>query len=218
MRIIIKRKKGVGIILISYLKGTIMHKTENSIVLLCGHIGYEILIPANRINQYKLNEEYPFYIVTHVREDAISLYGFDSWNERDMFLMLQNVSGIGSKSALAIVGQVTFSGLYQAVAQENIAMFTKIPGVGKKTAQRLVLELKDRFPKNIEFEFADAIIPEITTNPETSMQKDDIYNVLLSLGYKEYEIRNIYGKIKPMIGVEEEQTIIKTALKLLTKI
>ena len=205
--------------LISFIQGTVMHKTETSVMVLCGNIGYEVLVPPNRTSQYQIDHEYPFFIATHVREDAIQLYGFDSWNERELFFILQNVSGIGAKSALAIVGQLTFSGLYQAVMQDNIDLLTKVPGIGKKTAQRLVLELKDRLPKTPQTEIIEWTPEEDSgISLEPLVQKDDIYAVLLYLGYKEYEIRNIYGQIKPMIGIEDEQAIIKTALKLLAKV
>ena len=141
----------------------------------------------------------------------------ESWAEREFFMTLLNVSGIGPKSALAMIGQSTLSGLYQAISNENVEFLTKVPGIGKKTAQRLVLELKDKLPSSALEEFAAAGIelPEITVTPV--MAKDDITEVLLNLGYHESEIRKVYPELKKMAG-QDEQVIIKKALQLLARI
>ncbi|MBR4944182.1 MAG: Holliday junction branch migration protein RuvA [Peptococcaceae bacterium] len=203
--------------MISYLKGTIMHKTANSVMVLCGPVGYEVQIPASRILRYAQQQTCEFYIYYHQREDAVQLFGFESWAEREFFMTLLNVSGIGPKGALAMIGQSTLSGLYQAIAGENVEFLTKMPGIGKKTAQRLVLELKDKLPASAleEFEASGLELPEVTVAPV--MMKDDITDVLLSLGYHESEIRKIYPELKKMQGADE-QTIIKKALQMLARI
>ena len=203
--------------MISYLKGTIMHKTANSVMVLCGSVGYEVQIPASRILRYAQQQTCEFYIYYHQREDAVQLFGFESWAEREFFMTLLNVSGIGPKGALAMIGQSTLSGLYQAIAGENVEFLTKVPGIGKKTAQRLVLELKDKLPASAleEFEASGLELPEVTVAPV--MMKDDITDVLLSLGYHESEIRKIYPELKKMQGADE-QTIIKKALQMLARI
>ena len=202
--------------MISYLKGTVLHKTAGSVMLLCGAIGYEVQLPANRLLQYNQQQQCEFYIYYHQREDAVQLFGFDSWAEREFFMTLLNVSGIGPKGALAIIGQSTLSGLYQAIAGENVEFLTKVPGIGKKTAQRLVLELKDKLPVSAleQFTAAGLELPEPAAAP---LMKDDITDVLLSLGYHESEVRKIYPELKKMQG-QDEQTIIKKALQLLARI
>ncbi len=202
--------------MISYLKGTVLHKTAGSVMLLCGAIGYEVQLPANRLLQYNQQQQCEFYIYYHQREDAVQLFGFDSWAEREFFMTLLNVSGIGPKGALAIIGQSTLGGLYQAIASENVEFLTKVPGIGKKTAQRLVLELKDKLPVSAleEFTAAGLELPEPAAAP---LMKDDITDVLLSLGYHESEVRKIYPELKKMQG-QDEQTIIKKALQLLARI
>ena len=116
-----------------------------------------------------------------------------------------------------MIGQSTLSGLYQAISTENVAFLTQVPGIGKKTAQRLVLELKDKLPASALEEFAAAGIelPEVAVTPVFA--KDDITEVLLSLGYHESEIRKIYPELKPLQG-QDEQVIIKKALQLLARI
>ena len=153
--------------MISYLKGTVLHKTQSSVMVLCGAVGYEVQIPAARLLKYSAQQQCEFYIYYHQREDAVQLFGFESWAEREFFMTLLNVSGIGPKGALAIIGQSTLSGLYQAISNENVEFLTKVPGIGKKTAQRLVLELKDKLPASALEEFAAAGIelPEVTVAP-----------------------------------------------------
>ena len=203
--------------MISYLKGTVMHKTATSVMVLCGAVGYEVHIPAGRLLKYSTQQQCEFYIYYHQREDAVQLFGFESWAEREFFMTLLNVSGIGPKGALAIIGQSTLSGLYQAISNENVEFLTKVPGIGKKTAQRLVLELKDKLPASAMEEFAAAGIelPEAVATP--MMAKDDITEVLLSLGYHESEVRKVYPELKKLQG-QDEQVIIKKALQLLARI
>ena len=203
--------------MISYLKGTVLHKTQSSVMVLCGAVGYEVQIPAARLLKYSVQQQCEFYIYYHQREDAVQLFGFESWAEREFFMTLLNVSGIGPKGALAIIGQSTLSGLYQAISNENVEFLTKVPGIGKKTAQRLVLELKDKLPASALEEFAAAGIelPEVTVAPV--MAKDDITEVLLNLGYHESEIRKIYPELRKLQG-QDEQVIIKKALQLLARI
>lgn len=201
--------------MISYLKGTVLHKTAGSVMVLCGAVGYEVQVPSSRLLRYTQQQPCEFYIYYQQREDAVQLFGFESWAEREFFMTLLNVSGIGPKGALAIIGQSTLSGLYQAIAGENVEFLTKVPGIGKKTAQRLVLELKDKLPKSALEEFAAGVeLPEATTGP---LLKDDISEVLLSLGYHESEIRKIYPELRKLQG-QDEQTVIKKALQLLARI
>jgi Holliday junction DNA helicase RuvA len=203
--------------MISYLKGTVLHKTAASVMVLCGDVGYEVQLPATRLLKYSAQQQCEFHIYYHQREDAVQLFGLESWAEREFFMTLLNVSGIGPKSALAMIGQSTLSGLYQAISNENVEFLTKVPGIGKKTAQRLVLELKDKLPSSALEEFAAAGIelPEVTVAPV--MAKDDITEVLLNLGYHESEIRKVYPELKKMAG-QDEQVIIKKALQLLARI
>lgn len=204
--------------MISYLKGTVMHKTAASVMLLCGSTGYEVQVPSLRLPKYTLQQECEFYISYQQREDAVSLYGLESWAERDFFLTLLNVSGVGPKSALAIIGQSTLTGLYQAISGENVDFLCKVPGIGKKTAQRMVLELKDKLPQSVLEQVGDEGFDIPAAQPvATAMKRDDVTEVLMSLGYRESEIRAIYPELKKLAG-QDEQVIIKKALQLLAKI
>lgn len=201
--------------MISYLKGKVLHKNASSAVILAGNIGYEVILTANKLLKLVPAQEVELYTYLHVREDAMQLYGFENWEEREFFLLLLNVSGVGPKVAMTILGQSTISGLHRAIAEENITFLTKVPGIGKKTAQRLVLELKDKLPEE-SFDFAAASDdePSVVNGPAA---KNDIYAVLLTLGYHESEIRSIYPQLKEVIAAGDEQAVIKKALQLLAK-
>lgn len=202
--------------MIGYLKGTVLHKTASGVILLCGDVGYEVQVPQNRLPQYGLRQDCEFYIYYLQREDSVQLFGLESWAERDFFAVLLNVSGVGPKSALALLGQGSLDSLFQAIAGEDVSYLTQVPGVGKKTAQRLVLELKDKLPDSA----AEAFSAAGGSMPETAAAapgREDIVEVLLNLGYHESEVRRIYPELKKMQG-QDEQFIIKKALQLLARI
>ena len=203
--------------MISYIKGEIIAQNESSVVVLTNGIGYEIFLPGLRSLSYSKGQEAEFFVYLYLREDSLQLYGFSDWQEREIFVMLITVSGIGPKAALAILGELTSLGLYQAVVQENVNLLTKVPGIGKKTAQRLVLELKDKLAKRFADELAGADVKSTEEMPalNTSLAKDDVFYALEALGYQEREIRKIYPELKPLIGTLSEQEIIKKALTLL---
>ncbi len=203
--------------MISYIQGEILAQNENSVIVLANGVGYEIFLPGVRSLNYAKGEKAEFYVYLYLREENLQLYGFNDWQEREIFVMLIAVSGIGPKAAMAILGELTVLGLYQAVVQENVNLLTKVPGIGKKTAQRLVLELKDKLAKKFAGEPIDLsknMAEEMPAN-EISLAKDDIYQALLALGYQEREIKRIYPELKPLIGAVSEQEIIKKALLLL---
>lgn len=207
--------------MISYLKGEVLNRGEGFIVLLCGNIGYEVYLPGNRALNWAIGQSIEIYTYLYKREDALQLYGFSDWQERDIFLLLLNVSGIGPKAALAIIGELTKEGLYQAIMGENIALLTKVPGIGKKTAQRLVLELKDKIAQKFALSDVDEVLviedDLAISDDNTTLAKREFYQALESLGYQQREIREIYPKIEPLFGMESEQNILKKALQLLMR-
>ena len=196
--------------MISYLKGTGLHKTASSVMVLCGAVGYEVQVPSSRLLRYTQQQPCEFYIYYQQREDAVQLFGFESWAEREFFMTLLNVSGIGPKGALAIIGQSTLSGFYQAIAGENVEFLTKVPGIGKKTAQRLVLELKDKVAKG----FVDGISLEdvagASAQTPAAQSSSQAIAALVSLGYSQSEAALAVSKIDATLPVEE---IIKLALR-----
>lgn len=191
--------------MIARLNGLLIEKTPPLIVLDCNGVGYELEVPMSTF--YNLPEiGAKVQLLTHmvVREDAQLLYGFGTEQEKSTFRQLLKVNGIGAKSALSILSGVSIEDLVQAVSLQEVAMLTRIPGIGKKTAERLLLELKDKF---------SAAGLNASSNQAKSASHD-ILNALLALGYNDREALAAVKLLEKDITVADG---IKQALKLLSK-
>jgi Holliday junction DNA helicase RuvA len=163
---------------IAYLRGRIFEKQPNRIVVDVDGVGYDVFVPLSTF--YGLGDagsEIALRIHTHVREDVLSLYGFASRLEQDLFERLIGVSGIGPKLALAVLSGIEPPELIRAIERADVSRLTAIPGVGRKTAERLVLELKDRLPT------AQATPAAAADHARTAPVKDDVLSALINLGY-----------------------------------
>jgi Holliday junction DNA helicase RuvA len=161
---------------IARLTGRILEKHPNRIVVDVGGVGYDVLVPLSTF--YGLGEAgaaVALRVHTHVREDVIALYGFATALEQDLFERLISISGIGPKLALAVLSGIDPPELVRAVRSQDVARLTRIPGVGKKTAERMGLELKDRLPQAMAA--ADA------EEPAGGAVRDDLLSALMNLGY-----------------------------------
>jgi Holliday junction DNA helicase RuvA len=164
---------------IAHLTGRIFEKHPNRIVVDVNGVGYDIFVPLSTF--YGLGEvgaDAALRIHTHVREDALTLYGFTTWLEQELFERLISVSGIGPKVALAVLSGIEPQELTRAIEHGDLARLTAIPGIGKKTAERIVLELKDRLPRTRPT--AAAAGDESSTAPPV---KEDVLSALVNLGY-----------------------------------
>ena len=164
--------------MIAQLRGRIVEKQPNRIVVDVNGVGYDVLVPLSTF--YGLGEsgaEIALRIHTHVREDALLLYGFATRLEQELFERLISVSGIGPKVALAVLSGIEPAELIRAIHHADLARLTAIPGVGKKTSERIVLELKDRLPR---VEHAPA--PD-GSSVQPSALRDDVLSALMNLGY-----------------------------------
>ncbi len=191
--------------MIACLNGLLLEKTPPHIVLDCAGVGYELEVPMSTF--YQLPEVGgKLTLLTHmvVREDAQLLYGFATKQEKDTFRQLLKVNGIGAKSALAILSGVSIDDLTEAVANQDVALLTRVPGVGKKTAERLLLELKGKFDLSGVVGNAGGV----------KSAKQDVLNALLALGYNEREVSASVKSLDKDIDVSEG---IKQALKSLSK-
>jgi len=162
---------------IAHLRGKISEKHPNRIVVDVNGVGYDVFVPLSTF--YGLGEpgaDIALRIHTHVREDALSLYGFATLIEQELFERLIGVSGIGPKVALAVLSGIEPQELVRAIERGDLARLTAIPGVGKKTSERIVLELKDRLPRA---PIAAAGAPL----PEAAAVRDDVLSALVNLGY-----------------------------------
>ena len=192
--------------MIGRLSGTLLEKTPPLVLIDCNGVGYECEVPMSTFyNLPAVGEK--VVMLTHfvVREDAQLLYGFGSSQERATFRQLLKVNGIGAKSALSILSGLSIDELVQAVALQETTMLTRVPGVGKKTAERLLLELKDKFT-------IDGVAAMNSSQPKSA--SSDILNALLALGYNEREALASVKLLDKEISVTDG---IKQALKLLSK-
>ena len=166
--------------MIGQLKGKLLHKKPNHVLVDVHGVGYEIMIPLTSF--YELPEEgsdVALRIHTHVREDALALFGFCSQREKDFFLKLISISGIGPRLAIAILSGARVEELAQAIAEGSLTRLTAIPGVGRKTAERMVLELKSQITQFLLPEQAQAAAGGIGSDGI----QEDILSALVNLGY-----------------------------------
>jgi Holliday junction DNA helicase RuvA len=193
--------------MIARLSGILLEKTPPWVVVDCNGVGYECEVPMSTFyNLPALGEK--IMLLTHfvVREDAQLLYGFGSNQERATFRQLLKVNGIGAKSALSILSGLSIDELVQAVALQDAAMLTRVPGVGKKTAERLLLELKDKFT-------IDGVAAMSANLPKSATS--DVLNALLALGYNDREAVAAVKQLPADVAVADG---IRLALKSLSKV
>lgn len=202
--------------MIGYLKGKILEKNLQSVLLLVQDIGYEVYISEKVYYQLgEVNDEVAFLIYTSVREDAIELFGFIDPLDKKLFLNLISVSGIGAKSAIQILGKTDSFALVQAIVKSDIIYLTKLPGVGKKTANRMIVELADKLEK--EYDLVDKENKPLAVSSPNSMSEvlTDVIEGLKGLGYTEKEIMPIIDQIEVKDGSME--MIFKLVLSKLAK-
>lgn len=197
----------------AYIKGTLEEKAKDSIVIEASGIGYKIYISEHTMSKLsELGETVKVYTHYYVREDNISLYGFLSNEELKMFELLLQVSGIGAKTAIAMLSNITPSQFAIAIISNDIKTLTKIPGIGNKSAQRIVLELKDKLKTEDAITKDEELIEKNTINNEAA---DEALQALQILGYNKSEITKVFAKAD-IKGMSTEE-IIKVSLKYLAR-
>ena len=203
--------------MLAYIKGILEIKTKGYMVVEAGGLGYKIFMPESTIaNTGNIGDKVQIYTFMRVREDDVSLYGFLTNEELRMFELLLSVSGIGAKGALGILSNITPSQFALAVISNDVAILKKVPGIGPKTAQRAILELKDKLKKEQEISIAEG---EETSNIEQVIKEDEKVSEAISalqvLGYSKREIIEALQTIEvTSLSVED---IIKKGLANLAK-
>jgi Holliday junction DNA helicase RuvA len=187
--------------MIGSLKGKISFKTQKFLILDVVGVGYKVNVLPQTILDIKNNEIF-LWIHTHVREDSLDLYGFLDYSELETFEMLINISSIGPRSALTILGAVTIENLKTAIQTSDLKYLTKISGIGRKTAEKIILELRDKFEGQKE---------GMNASLKTEV---DALEALKSLGYSQFEAREVLKDISPETNLNEK---IRIALKALGK-
>lgn len=201
--------------MIASLRGSILEKHPNRIVVDVNGVGYEVFVPLSTF--YGLGDAGSAIAVrihTHVREDALLLYGFATLLEQELFERLIGVSGIGPKVALAVLSGIEPLELIRAIERGDLARLTAIPGVGKKTSERIVLELKDRLPR------PQPVAIGGDAPPESSIVRDDVVSALVNLGYHRPLAEKAADAALKTIGPASErgfERILKQALREVAK-
>lgn len=184
-----------------YIKGTVTGLKNNAIVLENNGIGY--LIYVSNPYSYETQKDYKIYVYQQVREDENSLYGFKTLEEKEFFLKLISVKGLGCKMALPILAVGSINGIMDAIERENILYLKKFPKIGEKLAKQIVLDLKGKL------EFIGVGISDDQVETENELKE-----VLIGLGYKEKELKPVLARVDTSLSIEEQ---VKDALKLLLK-
>ena len=181
----------------NYIIGKITVVDSDSITLENNGIGY--LIHTPNPYAFKEGEEYKVYLYQQIKEDEHLLYGFKSIGEKELFLKLINVKGLGPKMALPIIAMGSITGIADAINRENILYLKKFPKIGDKLARQMILDLKGKLQ---------------ITGESTESVSDEVYDALLALGYKDRDVKNVIGRVNKENSVEEQ---IKEALRLMIK-
>ncbi len=195
--------------MISYIKGVLVHRGENGIIVETGGIGYQIFVSAGMLSTLpELHQEVKVFTYMSVKEDGISLFGFSSKEEQEMFLKLLTVGGVGPKGALGFLSQLTPQELIIAILSADVKTLSKVPGVGRKTAQRVILELKDK----CSTEDAMGISMEKAAEPGIAGGETfEAMDAMTALGYSRSEAAKAVRQVAAEGMTTEE--ILKAALK-----
>ena len=199
-----------------FIKGTVQYVSPEYVVIENNGIGYQVTVPNPFFYSKDLGQDVIIYTYTYVREDILALYGFSTREEKLLFTKLLNVTGIGPKGALAILASGEPAQVVQAIENEDEAFLIKFPGVGKKTARQMILDLKGKLPNILPDYFPDLFNPD---EQEEGVPKQEEFEeailALLALGYSEREVK----KISPQLKTENLSTdqYIRKGLQLLLK-
>lgn len=193
--------------MIAYLKGRIISKRNGSIIIDVKDVGYQVALGESLFNELLLGSETELYTYHHVREEASDLYGFKSVPDLEIFEMLLSVSGVGPKSALGVLSVATYEDVVQAILRGDPNLLTKVSGIGKKTAERIVLELKTKIVKVAGSSPANGL--------ESNSYGSDEIDALMSLGYSLSEARAALGSIAN--DLTDSGVRVKAALKMMKK-
>lgn len=199
--------------MIAFVRGTVEDLDESSVVLQAGGIGYEIFMPGRSMDRLQMGEEIKIHTYFHVREDAMLLFGFLSKDDLQMFRLLLNVNGIGPKAALGVLSGMQTDDLRFAILSEDIRTLSKLPGIGKKTAQKLILELKDKISVQDAFEKKYAGQEELAVeHSELRDGRQEAVEALVALGYSSTDAMRAVRKTADLDSADVEE-ILKAALK-----
>ena len=190
--------------MISYLEGTIKYKGINYLTILTGGVGYKVSLPFDMLSKFKLNDPISTYIYTHVKDDAIDLYGFSNPEEIAFFELLISVSGIGPKTALAIFSHGKLTKIKEAIVKGDVEFFTSVPRLGRKNAQKIIIDLRTKLGSLEDLDLT-----------EESSESKEIVEALKTFGFERGEAKDALKFIKDVEG--DVSVKLRAALKYLGK-
>jgi Holliday junction DNA helicase RuvA len=202
--------------LIAHISGKLIQKQPNSIIVDVGGVGYELNVPLSTF--YELGEvgaSVSLRVHTHVREDAMQLFGFRTEAEKKLFLLLNSVSGIGPKLAITVLSGLSAEELIQAIRAGNLAKLTSIPGVGKKTAERMLVELKDKVAAILPPGLEDSTTAVIAQTGDA--MREDVISALVNLGYVRAQAEKAVGSVLKETPDANFTTALRQSLRMLAK-
>lgn len=199
--------------MISFVRGIAADMTENSVIVETGGIGYEIYMTGEGLSQLHMGEEVKIHTYFQVREDAMQLYGFLKKDDLQMFKLLLGVNGVGPKAAMGVLSGITADELRFAVLSDDVKTLSKAPGIGKKTAQKLILELKDKLKLEDAFELKLAHEQEkAAASGDTSDGRQEAVAALVALGYSSTDALRAVRKVTE-VSPDDVEGLLKAALK-----
>lgn len=202
--------------MIAFVRGKVVDITESTVIVEAGNIGYEIYMPGNILGQsIRMGEEVKIHTYFHVREDVMQLFGFLVKDDLEMFKLLLGVNGIGPKGALGVLSGITADELRFAVLSDDVKTISKAPGIGKKTAQKLILELKDKLKLEDAFELKLAHEQMAAEALGEELNKDgrkEAVEALTALGYSNTEALKAVRAVSD-VDESDVEAILKAALK-----
>lgn len=207
--------------MIAHLSGTLLSKEPNQVIVDVGGVGYDVTIPLSTF--YDLDDQksdVKLLIYTHVKEDALQLYGFKTANERKLFVHFISVSGVGPKLGIALLSHMKAEELIESIKSNNLARLTQIPGVGRKTAERLVVDLRDKMIQLSQSQVAEetGVRPETTYVSSEDSARADALSALLNLGYQRSGAEKAIDAALAEGGDVTVESILRRSLKKLARV
>lgn len=195
----------------AYIKGKLISSSPSSVVVEASSIGYQILIPSHLFAKLpQTGKEVLLYTSFIVRELSQTLYGFLTSNEKDLFEAMLGISGVGPKVSLSIIGHLSLSQLQSAIANHEVAVITKVPGIGKKTAERLIVEMRDKLAHFLPSDFSEYAV--VLDTPAQNVK--DAMQALINLGYHQQKAQSALKKtLKAVPEDSDVGTLITEALR-----
>lgn len=199
----------------AFLRGTVALKTTNYIALDVGGVGYQLSVPESVYRKLAIHQEVTLLTYCHIREDSFQIFGFLKDEEKTLFTTLLSINKIGPKVALSVLSGLSVQAFGQAVLENDVKAFTKISGVGKAMAQRIVLEMKNKLKQNPDL---NAIIGE-PEGVDAAPEGDDAYEALLSLGCTPQEAKKATVSARKKLGEDAtDEAVVRAALQSMAKV